>query len=274
MLTLDEYILKRKTEDHLNEFDSDNKLFNIRVCIDYIFEYFEQYLPLQGADTRTPEENERLTKYEKAVRDYKPEVRDWLINIRAETGHQINRTIIKYLEKRPGFYFICEESEFRSISYECYAELVKARPCLRNQTEELYEFIKEHHRIANKKQYEMFGFPVISPTIDDWLEFTYQKYGINIYWGLQLYLDEFTQNPQSWPKGTRMKSKNPFPGYEYDYNYTKQNNRFNINIFYGKYGSKPFFKGKKKAIEIVMLQYCCGTDNEFFNEYLNGLKDY
>lgn len=65
MQSLEEYIAKRKIEDGLNEFDSSQKMNNIRTCIDYIFEYFDQYLPIQGAEKRTVAENERLLKYEK-----------------------------------------------------------------------------------------------------------------------------------------------------------------------------------------------------------------
>lgn len=41
MLSLEEYIEKRKTEDGINEFDVSQKINNIRTCINYIFEYFD-----------------------------------------------------------------------------------------------------------------------------------------------------------------------------------------------------------------------------------------
>ena len=50
MLSLEEYIEKRKTEDGINEFDVSQKINNIRTCINYIFEYFDQYLSIQGGD--------------------------------------------------------------------------------------------------------------------------------------------------------------------------------------------------------------------------------
>ena len=40
MLTIEEYISKRKKEDNLNEFDIDKKVENIKICMDYIFEYY------------------------------------------------------------------------------------------------------------------------------------------------------------------------------------------------------------------------------------------
>lgn len=44
MLSLEGYISKRKIEDKINEYDIDSRNENIRICVNYIFEYFNQYL--------------------------------------------------------------------------------------------------------------------------------------------------------------------------------------------------------------------------------------
>jgi hypothetical protein len=46
MMTLEEYIEKRKREDKVNEFDIDSKMDNMRICVNYVFEYFNQYLDI------------------------------------------------------------------------------------------------------------------------------------------------------------------------------------------------------------------------------------
>ncbi|WP_426349389.1 hypothetical protein ACPWSR_16870 [Alloiococcus sp. CFN-8] len=43
MLTIEEYIGRRK-KDKLNEFDIDARTQNMKICVDYIFEYFNNYL--------------------------------------------------------------------------------------------------------------------------------------------------------------------------------------------------------------------------------------
>ena len=43
-MKLEEYILKRKTEDGINEFDRDKRAENTRICVNYVFEYFNNYL--------------------------------------------------------------------------------------------------------------------------------------------------------------------------------------------------------------------------------------
>lgn len=276
MLHLEEYIAQRKKEDHLNEFDMEQKIGNMRTCIDYIFEYFDQYLVLEGAQERTLEENELLTKYEKSLRDYSPEIRQWLVKIYDETGHQINKTIMKYCDGVPEFFLIYEESEFRSVSYDCYANIIGKRPMLKDQTEKLYQFIKEYHTVISKREYETFGFPKITEAITKWLEHTYQHYHVNLMVAVDRYLDRFFDNVDMWPPGSRIKAKDPYPGHPYDYNYKRRVNRFNVNGFYRIHGKKPFIKGKKKALEILMLQLWTngfdGDERDFFEECLKEDK--
>ena len=44
MISIEEYIAQRKKEDKINEFDKNACIKNIKICIDYIFEYFSNYL--------------------------------------------------------------------------------------------------------------------------------------------------------------------------------------------------------------------------------------
>ena len=64
-MTLEEYIVKRKREDGINEYDLDKRLENTRICVNYIFEYFNNYLeatPAEGAAAPlTAAQRQRIT---------------------------------------------------------------------------------------------------------------------------------------------------------------------------------------------------------------------
>jgi hypothetical protein len=267
MLKLEEYIEKRKSEDCINEFDSSQKINNIRICIDYIFEYYDQYLPLQGTEKRTVAENEKLQKYEKTLKEYSENIIIWLVSIYDTYDKQINKSVSSYLNSIDGFYLIYEEAEFRSISYDCYAALIKKAPFLKNQTELLYQFIREYHNreTAWKNKYD----PQISDSITNWLKNTLLKYNVSITGAIESYLTEFGNNPGSWPPRCRIKSESSFS--DYDYNYKVKNNLFNINTFYSKYANKPFIKGKKTELEMVMMyiwSHNMADDVDYWNKYL------
>ena len=39
-MRIEEFILKRKTEDGINEYDREKRAENTRICVDYVYEYF------------------------------------------------------------------------------------------------------------------------------------------------------------------------------------------------------------------------------------------
>jgi hypothetical protein len=61
MLSIEEYIAPRKKEDKLNEFDIDARTQNMKICVDYIFEYFSNYLNITEAEEKTVLHDEKLS---------------------------------------------------------------------------------------------------------------------------------------------------------------------------------------------------------------------
>ena len=53
MLKFEDYIARRKKEDRLNEFDVDARSENLRTCVNYVFEYFNNYLDITAAENKT-----------------------------------------------------------------------------------------------------------------------------------------------------------------------------------------------------------------------------
>ncbi len=270
MLLLEQYIEKRKQEDGIDEFDSSKKIDNIQLCINYIFEYFNVYLPVQGAEKRTPSENKLLLKYEHEIRMYSKDTQEWLGKIYCETGHKINKTLDNYLNKHPEFFLFYKESELRNISYNYYAEIVKKRPCIKNQTEELYRLIKEYHDI--RCEYDEEDNPIISSEFSEWLKNTWDKYRVNLVLAVAVYIEVFMNNQALWPPGTRKKTGYSIPGVEYEYDDTKANNRFGVNRYFSLYGDRPFLKGKKRHLELLMI-YSWEGKRELYQKFLEENPD-
>lgn len=276
MLNIEEYIEKRKTEDGMNEFDNSQKMNNIRSCIDYVFEYFDQYLPIQGAEKRTVSENAKIQKYENTLRDYSPDIREWLVSIYETYDKQANKTIASFIRNTDDFAFMYEEGEFRSVSYDCYATTIKKCQFFKNQAEMIYKFIREYH-IRETNTYAAY-IPDISPKITKWLKDTVDKYNVNIAMGLENYLSGYWENQEAWPARSRIKLEHPILDRKYRYNYQRKTNVFNIDGLYNRLAHKPFIKGRKKQMEILMMYFWLhsidGDDEDYWNEYLAGQEDY
>lgn len=268
MLKIEEYIARRKKEDNLNEFDLKARSENTKTCVDYIFEYFNNYLNTNAVEEKTALHNQKLEKYRKQLNNYEQEVIDWAVNINDKYGKHINQHIGNYLKNNDLFFIYNTDSEFRSVSYEFYNKLIKKLPFLKEQTEMLYIFIKDYHRVQSEQHYN-YGLPFISEEINAWLENTWSKYQVNIALFAFNWIDKFYDNENTWPASHRSMSKLSFR--KYDYNYKKKTNLFNINSLYRKIPKKSFIRGRKQDIETLFMYYWLNDmegDDEYWQEYL------
>jgi hypothetical protein len=101
----------------------------MKICVDYVFEYFNNYLNITEAEEKTVLHNEKLEKYRKQLREYEPEVRDWAVGIYSEYGKQIHKYVGKIIKENEFFFLYNADSEFRNASYDCYSQLHKRLPC-------------------------------------------------------------------------------------------------------------------------------------------------
>lgn len=264
MLSLEEYISKRKKEDRINELDIKAISDNTRICVNYVFEYFNNYLTIDKMEEKTVRRTEQVEKFRNQLQDYSTDVVDWLVKIYDEHNRQMHRLIANSIEDEL-FLLYTKDSEFRGLSYECYAKLIKRCPFLKDQTEKLFDFLKDYHRIKSSR-----NIPYICDDINDWLNHTMEKYKVNMYEFTYKYADKFYDNENSWPVTHRLKSEYEYK--RYDYNFKQKHNLFNIDSLYRKLPKKPFIKGYKQEIE-ALIMHCwlhdmVGDDEGFWNDYL------
>lgn len=276
MLSIEEYIARRKKEDKLNEFDIDARVQNMKICVDYVFEYFNNYLNITEVEEKTVLHNEKLEKYRKQFKEYDPEVREWVISIYNEYGKRIHKPIGNIMKENEFFFLYNVDSEFRNASYDCYSQLIKRLPFLKDQTEMLFLFIKDYHRVESERSFN-FGIPSITEEITDWIDKTWAKYQVNLLAFAYSWINSFYDNEDVWPLTHRKKSQ--YTWRKYDYDYKQKSNLFNLDSLYRKMPKKSFTKGRKQEFEILLMYYWLHDmegDNDYWQEYLEivllGLK--
>lgn len=269
MLNIEEYMARRKKEDKINEFNIDERNENMRLCFNYIFEYFNNYLNITGAEEITVLKDEKLNKYRQQLNDYDEEVREWLVGIYSEYGKQINRNIGNILKKDEFFFLYNSDKEFRSLSYDCYSKLIKKCPFLRNQTEMLFLFIRDYQRVMGQKGIENQRV-FISNEINEWIQGTWVKYQVNLLEFAYRWVEDFYDNEDSWPVSHRRKSQESYR--KYDYDIKQKSNLFNLDFLYRKMPKKSFTRGRKQEFEILMMYYwlhsMVGDEEGYWQEYL------
>ncbi len=269
MLTIEQYIARRKKEDKVNEFDPEARNQNTKLCVDYVFEYYNNYLNITELEEKTVLHNEKIDKYRKQLRAYNPEVKEWLVEIYNKYGKQLNRYIGNILKEDEFFFLYSTDSEFRSASYDCYSKLIKKFSFLKEQTEMLYLFIKGYHGIESEKIFT-FKTPRISDELNDWIDKTWSKYRVNILSFANNWISYFSDNEDIWASSHKKKSQETWRKYEYDYK--QKSNLFNLNSLYRKMPKKSFTKGRKQDLEILFMYYWLhdieGDDDNYWDEYL------
>ena len=270
MLTIEEYIARRKREDKLNEFDVNARNDNMRICVNYTFEYFNNYLNITETEEKTVLKDEKLDKYRQQLREYDKEIVDWLVDIYSEYGKYVDKSVGNILKQDEFFFLYNSDKEYRSLSYDCYAKLIKKLPFIRDKTEMIFQFIKEYHRVESQK----WGGHIIliSEEIDDWTRGTWEKHQVDLWRFVHEWLIYFSDHEGAWTATHKKKVQGSY-GEEYIYDYKQKINLFNIDSLYRRMPKKVFIKGRKQEFEILMMYYWLhdieGDKDGYLQEYLN-----
>jgi len=283
-MKLEEFIFKRKKEDGINEYDLDKRSENTRICVNYVFEYFNNYLDTPPSDEKTILHEQKVDKYRKIISEYDSEVQEWLVSLYASHGKYMHRYLKNFITDD---YFLLydSEAEFRALSYEIYPRAVKKFRFLEGQSEMVYLFIKDEHRVRNRfASYDEGIF--ISEGINEWIDDTYKKFGVNIYNFCSEWVSYFYDHPELWPKGHKQKSKDyeewakfknaTIPeSFFWDYDHKQKNNLFGLDALYRNMPKKSFTKGKKQEFEVVLMYYwlhdIVPDDDRYWDTYVENV---
>ena len=282
-MNLEEYIYKRKKEDGINEHDFEKRSDNTRICVNYVFEYFNNYLDTTAMDEKTALHEQKIDKYRNIIKEYDEEIQEWLISCYASYGKYMHRQLETFITD-DYFLLFDSEAEFRALSYEIYPKAMKKFKFLEGQSEMVYMFIKDEHRVRSLfRPYNQDFY--ISDEINEWINSTYKKHSVNIYNFCYEWAHYFYNSPEIWPKGHKQKSEFYEKREEYkniklsqsfywDYDYKQKNNLFGLDALYRNMPKKNFTKGKKQEFEAVLM-YCwlhgVDSDEVYWNTYVESV---
>lgn len=283
-MKLEEYIVKRKKEDGINEYDFEQRVQNTHICVNYVFEYFNNYLETRPADEKTVLHEQKIDKYRNIIRDYDSDIIEWLVSLYSSYGKYMHQQL-KNLITDDFFLLFDSDAEFRSISYDIYSAAKKKFKFLDGQSEMLFRFVKDAHRVESLfHSYDKDFF--ISEGVNEWIFDTYNKHGVNIY----KYCDElvfyYYDHPDIWPKGHKKRSqfyydkRNEYKGENFndsvywDYDYRQKSNLFGLDSLYRKMPKKSFIRGRKQEFEATLM-YCwlhrITSDDDYWEEYSSNV---
>ena len=284
-MTLEQYILMRKKEDSLNEYDLSKRSENIRICVNYVFEYFDNYLENSPDSEKTIQEEKKQDKFRQSLSKYSPAIQDWLIDYYSRTGKHVNRQIRNLIDETY-FLLYSTDAEFRSLSYSIYPKAIKRVKELDGDGEMIFNFIRDEQRVRNEFTIEHQNIH-ITDSIDQWVSNTYKKFGVNIIAFSFEWCSNFYNSPDLWEKPRKsrnhefdslLESKrvNLSDPVLWNYDCKRDGSRLGLEALYRNMPKKDFTKGKKQAFEAVLMYVWTHDivgEEEAWEEYKKELEE-
>jgi len=247
MMSLEEYIVKRKKQDKVNEFDITKKTKNMARCVRYVLDYFEQDIDPKKNDLELAKRKSIIAKSQ-VLKEYDPEVGKWVVDIYEEYGVRLDWAASKIIKNDHLCLLWYRVEDMRScVEQFINKNKTKVNPLIEQEKQVMMlfrELIKKELLNVDRPSADLGKYLL------DWVDSTLSKYGVNIEWfafkmalevyysGLKYEYDLFFQ------ESVRVK--------EYDVTKEKEN-LFDIDNLYEQVRHYPFFEGKKTELEMLMV---------------------
>lgn len=274
MLNLEDYIAMRKKESKINEFSDIQKLENIRICTGFVLDYFTKYLNISDEELKSGLHQNKVNELKTKLSDFNELTAAWILEIYDKYDLRVDMRVWNCMKNVENLFLYYTENEFRELSYKCYNDNIKKMPFLKNQGEKLFCLIKDLYEIkcvSSHNTITIESMPFLKQCTVDWLETALIKYNVNVIGFVEDYCDSFFDKTYVY-----IRAKGPFDSpVEKEYNFkgvTK--NLFDLDTLYKKEGYKPFIKGHKQELELIIM-YCWLTriissdEKDYWERYLS-----
>lgn len=243
----------------------------MKQCIDFVFEYFNEYLDEDLVAKSNDKESKKVEKYRQRVRTYSIEVQNWLVDIYKEHKCYMDYQIGSIIKKYDEFLLYTTENEFNKMAYNCYSCLNGKYPFLENNIPQLNNFIRDHQRVIMlQNTNNNYKFKNIERIIK-WVENTKEKYNIDLSSFAYNYLNNFDNAPSKWD-AKEIPDPMGMPDFKF-YDLKKSKNKFDIQSLYFKVNYKPFMKSRKRDLELLLFLTYISDYVEFDEEYIEKYLD-
>lgn len=274
MLTIEEYITRRKKDFKIDEFDENKKTENATVLSQIVSEYFEEYL--KENMNKIKKTSDQVNKYRKRIDHYSTEVQDYLVEVYSITGNAIQTSIENVLKQDKFLLIRNTDEEIDELSYKAVKFLENKLPYVKIESTRIEKLVREY--IKRKTEvYKNDSIPIKYPEIINWINDAELKYDVSLLAFADNLAEKFSNEEESWPH----KRKTIDERFErlnrtyYSYDYKSEGNRFNLDELYEEIPEKSLLKNRKSYLEVLVMYYwlhSIDSDEVYWHEYLNQVS--
>lgn len=251
MLTIEEYLSKRKQIDNIDEKNIESKEINKKLFLGFVTEYFDNYLDTSSEENNTISNEIRAENYIKSLRNLSIESKNFLVKIYLEHRNYIDRYLRNIIQnENPEFFLLSDDENYSKLSEIVFPKIFKKYPYLKNYSNELFLLLKDFNNSFFAEEFEF-----ISEDFNGWVEKLKAENNVDIARFGFNYADYWFGNSRLWEKQSRILEDKEYDIYNYDWK--KAKDPFNISILYSRFKHLPYIKNHKKDLEMAVMYFWC-----------------
>ncbi|MEI3598623.1 hypothetical protein [Oceanobacillus sp. MO10714A] len=247
MLKIEEYISMRKRKEKINEFDFTKHSDNMGKIIQFVSEYFNDYLNPEDYNYELIKLQQTIEKSKKTLINQYPNTHGFIEEYYLNKKKRIDTFIKKVCDAQKDIDIFYKENEFLEIAKEVSYRLSDCE-LSDDDFSKVVLAVKDYwkYNISKPNRSEMKGLDnnIVKWVMDSYREFgvNIASYAFNIAWK---WSDKYVEH-----KYSRQYDEHYYIN-SYDYRY--QDNPFDIEEEYEKHQGKPFIQGKRDYFEMLVM---------------------
>ena len=265
MQKIEEYILLRKKKDKLNEFDFTHHSENMGKIIQYVSDYFNNYLTPEDFSNEKLKLQQNLEKSKKMLLQRYPNSHEFIENYYLKNQKRIDSFIGKSYESFMDVNLYYRDEDFLKIAEDVIFKKLLLEKISKDDLSQVVIAVKDYHNYTQSKP-RRAEMKELDNNVVKWVMDSYREYGVNIAdyafnlawkWG-----DKYVEN-----KYVREEREMYYIN-KYDYRY--QENPFDIDHEFEKHQDLPFMEGKRDFLEMLVMYFWLFSileDQSYWPEY-------
>lgn len=267
MLTVEQYIIKMKKKDKLDEFDFRNHAENMSTVLKYVMDYFNLYLNPEEYDYENIKTEQSVLKISKEIEGSFPESMDFIIEYYKKARSRIDRLLKSWMYEQKNVHLIHSAEDYENAIYK-FCSSAKMKGTEIEQYQDQLIILSKEIKAKETEKPSISGFKYLDNTLIGWVKETYHSYGVNLFEFAQNYTSTFFDE---YIERIYIRESEHFY-YINRYNHRYNDNPFNMDVLYKENEHRPFINGRKGELEMLIMYVWVfedANDEDYWPEYVN-----
>lgn len=249
MLKLEEYIVKRKKEDKIDEFDFKKHSANMASIIKYVTDYFNNYLSLEDYDYEKIKTQQTVDKFKNDIQKKYPETHEYIISYYLNNKIRLDKYVSKAYEGMKDSELFYKEEDYIKVAK--YVIEKKLNVPMDGMLCHKLSIMAREYKQAESESPSISEMKELDNAIVDWIKGVFRKYHVN----LLNYASEVSYHYYETYVVREYDRETEVFYYINKYDYRYQENPFDINDIYARNEHREFIKDHKGELEMLIM-YC------------------